>query len=45
MLWHMKNKAVQQLNVLSQNSEAIDVQKIAHHQPSRYMVACDDYSF
>ena len=34
----MKNKGVR-------NSEAIDVQKIARHQPSGRMVACNDYSF
>ena len=41
----MKNKGVQQLHALSRNSDTIDVQKIAHHQPSRRIVACDDYSF
>ena len=44
-LWHIKNKGVQQLHTLSQNSEAIDVWKIACHPPSRHMVAYNDYSF
>ena len=41
----MKSKGVQQSRVLLQNSEAIDVQKIACHQPRKRMVACNDYFF
>ena len=42
-LRHMKSKGMRQSRILSRNSEAIDMQKIACHQPSRGMVACDDY--
>ena len=41
----MKNKGVWQQHGTSQNSEAIDVGKVTPHPPSRYVVACDDYSF
>ena len=44
-LCHMKNKGVRQLHALPQNSEAIDVRKVAHHPSSRQMVVCDDYPF
>ena len=41
----MKNKGVQQLQALPQNSEAMNVWKVAHRPPSRYVVVCDAYSF
>ena len=41
----MKNKGVRQSHALSQNSEAMDVWKVARHSPIRRVVACDDYSF
>ena len=44
-LRHMKNKGVRQSHASSQNSEAIDVWKVARHPSSRCVVACDDYSF
>ena len=44
-LRHKKNKGMRQLHASSQNSEAIDVGKVARHPPSRRVVACDDYSF
>ena len=40
----MQNKGVRQANAWSQNSEAIDVWKVALHSPSRHVVVCDDYS-
>ena len=33
------------MHASSQNSEAVDVRKVARHPPSRRVVACDDYSF
>ena len=33
------------MHASSQNSEAIDVRKVARHPPSRRVVAYDDYSF
>ena len=44
-LRHKKNKGVRQSHTLSQNSEAIDVWKVARHPPRKRVVACDDYSF
>ena len=44
-LRHMKNKSLRQSHASSLNSEAIDVWKVARHQPSRRVVACDDYYF
>ena len=44
-LQHVKNKGVRQSHALSQNSEALDMWKVVCHPPSRYLVACNDYSF
>ena len=44
-LWHQKRKGLRQSHALSQNSEAIDVSKVACQPPSRHVVVCDDYSF
>ena len=44
-LQHMKNKVTPQSHVLPQNSEAIDVRKVAHHPPSRCVVVCNDYPY
>ena len=44
-LQYMKNMGVQQSHASSQNSEAIDMWKVACHPPSRHVVTCDDYSF
>ena len=44
-LQHVKNKGVRQSHALSQNSEALDMWKVVRHPPSRYLVACNDYSF
>ena len=41
-----ENKSVQQSHSSSpQNSEAIDVWKVARHPPSRRVVVCDNYFF
>ena len=42
-LQHIKNKSVQQSHASLQNSEAVDVWKVACHPPSRRVVACDDF--
>ena len=44
-LQQLKNKGAQQLHVSSRNIEAIDVWKVTHHPPSRFVVMCDYYSF
>ena len=44
-LRHMKNKGVRQSHASPWNSEAIDVWKVALHQPSRRVVVCDNYFF
>ena len=41
----MKNKGVGQVHASSQNSEAIDVWKVASQPPSRHVVPCDNYFF